>query len=83
MPAPLDRDARSRIAYYSALGYTQQEIGEKVDVSRTTVRKYQAKIRYAVETSDDPRETLVALVRNEYEWDRSATPIPSFGDHPM
>ena len=83
MPAALDYDARSRIAYYSALGYTQQEISEEVGVSRTTVRKYRAKIRDAVESSDDPRETLVAMLRNQYEWDRPATRIPSFGDHPM
>ena len=83
MPAALDATERSRIAFYSALGYSQQEIGEELDISRTTVRKYRRKVRAAVENSDTPTETLIAILSNEYEWERSADRIPSFGDHPM
>lgn len=83
MPAPLDPATRSRIAFYSALGYSQQEIGQELDISRTTVRKYRAKIWAAVESSDDPEETLVAIIRNQYDWERPSEPSLSFGDHPM
>lgn len=83
MPAEIDDEKRSRIVFYSALGYTQEEIGDEVGVSRNTIVKYRRRAREAVESADDPRETLVSIIENEYDWDRGRNKVISFGDHPM
>lgn len=82
MPAEIDYEKRSQIIYYSALGYSQQEISEEVGVARNTVKKYQQKTREAVESDDAPRKTLTNIIENQYDWERSQSRI-SFGDHPM
>jgi transposase len=74
MPAEIDTETRSRIVYYTALGYTQQEVGERVGVSRNTVRKYRRKTREVVEDADDPRQRLCAIIEDEYDWDRGEGP---------
>jgi predicted transcriptional regulator len=83
MPAAIDATKRADIIYYSALGYTQQEISDVVGVSRNTIRKYRRAAREAVEDADDPRQTLVEILLGEYDWDRPGEPVLSFGDHPM
>lgn len=83
MPAEIDDAKRSQIIYYSALGYSQQEISDEVGVARNTVTKYQRKTRKAVESADTPKETLTDIIENQYDWERSQNKIPSFGDHPM
>lgn len=83
MPAEIDDEKRSQIIYYSALGYTQQEISDEVEVARNTVKKYQQKTRKAVESADTPRKTLADIIENQYDWERSQSRIVSFGDHPM
>ena len=83
MPAPIDDEARSAIVFHAALGYGQAEIAEEVGVSRNTVRKYLRKTREAVEEAEDPRETLSAILRGEYDWERPERGRISFGDHPM
>ena len=83
MPAEIDDEKRSQIIYYSALGYTQQEISNEVGVARNTVKKYQQKTRKAVESSEIPRKTLTDIIENQYDWEHSQRRIPSFGDHPM
>jgi transposase len=83
MPAEIDAETRSDIVYYAALGYSQQDIGEGLDVSRNTVRKYLEATRDRVSESDDPRGTLVDIIQNEYNWEFPDRQAPSFGDHPM
>lgn len=83
MPAEIDDEKRSQIIYYSALGYTQQEISNEAGVARNTVKKYQQKTREAVESSDTPRKTLAEIIENQYDWKRSQSRVMSFGDHPM
>ena len=83
MPAALDTHDRSAIVYYAALGYAQQEIADEVGVSRNTVRKYLRLNRRIVEDAPDPRETLAAVIREQYDWERPGRTAPSFGDHPM
>lgn len=83
MPAPLDDADRSRIVYYSALGYSQRAISDAVGASRNTVRKYQRRAREAVESADDPTDTLVAIIEGRYDWERPERTDLSFGDHPM
>lgn len=70
MPAPIDDATRADIVFRAARGATRSEIAEALGVSRTTVRKYLEKADSAVEDSDRPRETLCAIIRNEYDWDR-------------
>jgi len=69
MPAEIDTATRADIAFYAAQGYSQEAIAEKAGVSRRTVRKYLDRTRNVVEESADPRATLCAIVRDEYEWD--------------
>ena len=83
MPAEIDDETRSQIIYYSALGYTQQEISKEVGVSRNTIRKYRQKAREAIESTNNPQETLADIILNQYDWERSETRTVSFGDHPM
>ena len=83
MPAAIDPATRADIIYYSALGYTQQEISDAVGVSRNTIRKYRRAARDAVADADDPRRTLAEILLNEYNWDRTDGPVLSFGDHAM
>ena len=83
MPAEIDDEKRSQIIYYSALGYSQQEISDEVGVARNTVKKYQQKTRKEVESADTPRKTLADIIENQYDWERSQSRIVSFGDHPM
>lgn len=83
MPAEIDDETRSQIIHYTALGYTQQEISDVVGVSRNTIKKYRELTREAVEATDDPRETLVAILENDYDWDRAKRRSSSFGDLPM
>lgn len=84
MPAPIPDEARSRIVFLSALGYTQREIAEEVGVSRNTVRKYLRLTRAVVENADDPEGTLADVVRGRYDWERpEPAAIRGFGDLPM
>lgn len=83
MPAEIEDEKRSQIIYYSALGYTQQEISDEVDVARNTVKKYQQKTRTVVESANTPRKTLADIIENQYDWEHAQNRVPSFGDHPM
>ena len=83
MPAEISDEKRSQIVYYSALGYTQQEISNEVGVARNTVKKYQQKTRKTVESAEAPKKTLTDIIEDQYDWERSQNRIPSFGDHPM
>lgn len=76
MPAPIDDEERAAIVYYAALGYPRSEIAAEVGVSRNTVRKYLERARETVESADDPRATLCAIVENEYDWERGRVPGP-------
>ncbi|WP_275736746.1 helix-turn-helix domain-containing protein [Halorhabdus sp. SVX81] len=70
MPAAIDDATRAEIVFRAARGETRSEIAEALDLSRTTVRKYLERTDSVVENSDQPRETLCAIIRNEYDWDR-------------
>ncbi|PSP94904.1 hypothetical protein BRC78_01050, partial [Halobacteriales archaeon QH_8_68_33] len=70
MPAEIDAATRADIAFYAAQGYSQEGIAEETGVSRRTVRKYLDLTREEVAASDRPRETLCAIVRGEYDWQR-------------
>ena len=70
MPAEIDVATRADIAFYAAQGYSQEGIAEETGVSRRTVRKYLDLTREEVAASDRPRETLCAIVRGEYDWQR-------------
>ena len=84
MPAPIPDEARNRIVFYSALGYSQREIAREVDVSRNTVRKYLELTREAVEGADDPEGVLADVVRGRYDWERpNPASIQGFGDLPQ
>lgn len=83
MPPEISDTKRSQIIFYSALGYTQREIGEEVDVSRNTIRKYRQKTREIIESANNPEKTLAAIIENRYDWERSKRQIISFGEHPM
>jgi len=83
VPAPIPASVRADIVYHAALGYTNEETAAAVGVSRNTVRKYLRLTRAVVEDADDPREALVDVVRNEYDWTRPAGPGGGFGDLPM
>jgi|GEM_PF-1868701 len=68
MPAEIDSATRADIAFYAAQGYSQEAVAEAAGVSRRTVRKYLDRTRDAVETSANPRATLCAILRDEYDW---------------
>lgn len=69
MPAAIDTSVRADIVFHAALGYSQQEIADEVDVSRNTVRKYLEAARRNVEASSNPRDALCAIVEDEYDWE--------------
>ncbi|WP_136688051.1 helix-turn-helix domain-containing protein [Halorhabdus amylolytica] len=71
MPAAIDDETRSEIVFRAAQGYTRSEIAKTVGISRTTVRKYLEKTIEVTEDSDRPRETLCAIIQNDYDWDRT------------
>ena len=84
MPAPIPDEARNRIVFYSALGYSQREIAEAVGVSRNTVRKYREEARTIVEAADEPGATLAEIVSGSYDWERpTPASIQGFGDLPQ
>jgi DNA-binding CsgD family transcriptional regulator len=86
VPAEIDSTARADIAFYAAQGLTRREIADAVGVSRNTVRKYLRLVRAEVDASDDPRATLCAIVRDEYDWVRSERERArgiGFADRPM
>jgi transcriptional regulator with XRE-family HTH domain len=68
MPAAIDAATRADIAFYAAQGYSQEAIAEETGVSRRTVRKYLDRTREVVEDSADPRATLCAILRDDYDW---------------
>ena len=70
MPAAIGEDVRAAIVYHAALGYSNREVAEEVGVSRNTVGKYLERARAVVETAEDPRATLCAILENEYDWER-------------
>ena len=78
MPAAIDDATRSEIVFRAALGDTRTEIAETVGVSRTTVRKYLDHTRTVVEESARPRQTLCAIIENEYDWDGEKGDGPDF-----
>jgi len=70
MPAEIGPSTRADIAFYAAQGYSQERVAEEAGVSRRTVRKYLDRTRAEVAASDRSRETLCAIVRGEYDWQR-------------
>lgn len=73
MPAAIDGATRSDIVYYAAIGYSNRDVADEVGVSRNTVRKYLELTRTAVEESADPRETLCAILEDDYDWEEGST----------
>lgn len=71
------------VVYYSAPGFTREDIGDEVGVSRDTITKYRHRAREAVESADDSRETLASVIQDDHDWDRGQHESIPFEEHPI